>query len=152
MFASDIAPGRTAAEASLSTKTSQTVARLLGLNSNNGLLRDDGAQHEPQDQGFPASSADHQPHIHVAPAPSRVPKSKLRDKEFSSLRPDDAADHSSTHAAASALTESMLLPQNVAAAFHSTDPRFDENRLDNHFLGPLLTLQVMFKSAPQRLL
>ena len=144
VFASDIAPGRLATAASLSTKTSQTLARLLGANADSSSLSKAAAHRASFDDLDEAPKLSHQPHVHVPPPHSRAPKRQDADEtpHLSPLR---------------STAEDFLLPGTVsvpahagagahgassAPALQAADPRFDENRWDNEFLGPLLPLQV----------
>ena len=135
VFASDIAPGRHATDAALTARTSQTIARLLDANRENDGVLD--ADHRDDDQ-HPASPP--QTYVHVAPPHTRVHKSKPATPQLSPL----AADNADAAAFRSAREETKLSP---AKDMVEADPRFDENRWDNQFLGPLLPMQVILQAA-----
>jgi hypothetical protein len=131
VFASDIAPGRHATDAALTARTSQTIARLLGANRENDGVLD--ADHRDDDH---PSASPLQPYVHVAPPHTRVNKSKPETAQLSPL----ASDNADASAFRSARLETKLSP---AKDVVEADPRFDENRWDNEFLGPLLPMQVV---------
>jgi hypothetical protein len=148
VFASDIAPGRLTTAASLSTKTSQTLARLLGANADSSSQPKGAAHRASFDDLDEAPKISHQPHVHVPPPHSRAPKrqdaeetphlSPLRSTAEDFLLPNTVSAHAGAGAhGASSAEQRAALP-----ALHAADPRFDENRWDNEFLGPLLPLQV----------
>lgn len=129
--ASDIAPGRQATDAALTARTNQTIARLLGTHrENDGVIDVDHHDDDHQSASAP------QPYVHVAPPHTRVHKSKPQTPQLSPL----ASDNADASAFTRARQETKLSPAKDVA---EGDPRYDENRWDNQFLGPLLPMQVV---------